>query len=495
MKCKRYFAAVSKRYGSGAVRVKITVYYKVALTSMRNALPFHIRVTFIKSSIFFLVICMVSLIIPIAPAGAQNNFPVYKVIQPNVAFWEDIYGTYSSRKGILHDRNDLNIVYTVIDLVNWDAPESRQINQKLIKLARQRVKNILSELGHGKKPATTEEKRIAALFPKQRHTRYLKARENIRLQIGQKDRFKQGVIRSGKYISQIKTIFRHYGLPAELAYLPHVESSFNPHAKSKAGAAGLWQFTRATGKDYMRINQLIDERLDPFLATHAAAKLLKENYSRLETWPLALTAYNYGRSGMLRAVKEQKNYPSIFSNYRKGHFKFASRNFYSEFLAATKVARKLGRDRKLLPDRPEATKTLRLEGYASSQNLQSFFRVSKQDFARLNPALKKPLLDGTKLIPEGYLLRLPATKQVRLRLSQWKKSMYAARQLPDTLYTVQKGDTLSTIAKRYRTTTHKLKTLNNLNRHSIIKIGQKLALPSSKGNIVILKNISKKKPI
>lgn len=73
--------------------------------------------------------------------------------------------------------------------------------------------------------------------------------------------------------------------------------------------------------------------------------------------------------------------------------------------------------------------------------------------------------------------------------------MYAARQLPDTLYTVQKGDTLSTIAKRYRTTTHKLKTLNNLNRHSIIKIGQKLALPSSKGNIVILKNISKKKPI
>ncbi len=245
----------------------------------------------------------------------------------------------------------------------------------------------------------------------------------------------------------------------------------------------------------MSINRLIDERLDPFLATHAAAKLLKENYSQLQTWPLALTAYNYGRSGMLRAVKEQKNYASIFSNYRKGHFKFASRNFYSEFLAAAKVAQKLGHDPKILTDRQEATKTLRLQGYASCQKLRSFFRVSKQDFARLNPALKKPLLDGTKLIPKGYLLRLPATKQVRLRISQWKKSMYAVRQRPDTLYTVQKGDTISTIARKYRTTTKRLKLLNNINSNSIIKIGQKLALPSSKGNIVILKKISKTRPI
>ena len=461
---------------------------------MLNALSFNNRVTFTRYCISFFAICIVSLFISASPGAAKNKFPVYQVIQPNVAFWKDIYGTYSSRKGILHDRNNLRIVYTVIDLVNWDAPESRKINQKLVKLARQRVKNILSELGHGKKPNTAEEKRIAALFPKKRHTRYLKARENIRLQIGQKDRFKQGVIRSGKYIGRIRAIFRQYGLPTELAYLPHVESSFNPLAKSKAGAAGLWQFTRATGRDYMSINRLIDERLDPFLATHAAAKLLKENYSQLQTWPLALTAYNYGRSGMLRAVKEQKNYASIFSNYRKGHFKFASRNFYSEFLAAAKVAQKLGHDPKILTDRQEATKTLRLQGYASCQKLRSFFRVSKQDFARLNPALKKPLLDGTKLIPKGYLLRLPATKQVRLRISQWKKSMYAVRQRPDTLYTVQKGDTISTIARKYRTTTKRLKLLNNINSNSIIKIGQKLALPSSKGNIVILKKISKKRP-
>ena len=495
MKDNIYLAAVSKLYGPKTIRAKSEDPTHITLTYMLNAFCLNNRITCPKYRIIFFVIYLVSLCISASPVVAKNKFPVYKVIQPNVAFWENIYGTYSSQKGILHDRDDLHIIYKVIDLVSWDAPGSRQINQKLIKLARQHVKKVLSELGHGKKPTTAEEKRIAALFPKQRHTRYLKARENIRLQIGQKDRFKQGFIRSGKYIHRIKTIFHHYGLPSELAYLPHVESSFNPHAKSKAGAAGLWQFTRATGKDYMSINQLIDERLDPFLATHAAAQLLKENYSQLKTWPLALTAYNYGRSGMLRAVKEQKNYPAIFSNYQKGHFKFASRNFYSEFLAAAKVAQKLGSDPKIITDRQEATKTLRLQGYASSQKLQSFFRVSKQDFARLNPALKEPLLNGTKLIPKGYLLRLPATKQVRLKISQWKKSMYGASQLPDTLYTVQKGDTLSTIAKRYRTTTNQLKLLNNLNRNAIIKIGQKLALPSSKGNVVILKKISKKRPL
>ncbi|WP_161629976.1 lytic transglycosylase domain-containing protein [Desulfogranum mediterraneum] len=432
--------------------------------------------------------------VPLSQAG--QRFPLYPEIQANVSFWKDVYGRYTSRQGILHDRDNLHIVYAVIDLVDWEAPGSGQINRNLIKYARRHLKNILTDLGHGKKATTAQARRIAALFPKQRHTSFLKARDNIRLQIGQQDRFRAGVVRSGKYLQAIKTIFRGYGLPQKLAYLPHVESSFNPQAHSKAGAAGLWQFTRSTGRNYLTIDTVLDERYDPLLASHAAARLLKENHSQLGTWPLALTAYNYGRSGMLRAVKQHHDYVTIFQEYNQGYFKFASRNFYSEFLAATQVAEALAADPTLFPERPEAIITLPLKGYASAQSLRNFFRVSKQDFARLNPALRSSVLQGRKLVPKGYPLRLPGSKRIRLKRSQLKASFYQSRQREGegSVHLVRRGDTVSSIARRYKTTTKALRQLNRLNRQATIRVGQQLAVPHHPGKIITLKTISKNKP-
>lgn len=110
------------------------------------------------------------------------------------------------------------------------------------------------------------------------------------LTVFRKDRFRDGLIRSGAYIDEIKRIFRSQGLAEDLAYLPHVESSFNPKAYSKFGASGMWQFTRSTGKHYMKVGYTIDERRDPIISSHAAAKLLRHNYQKLHNWPLALTA-------------------------------------------------------------------------------------------------------------------------------------------------------------------------------------------------------------
>jgi len=146
------------------------------------------------------------------------------------------------------------------------------------------------------------------------------AASNIRVQIGQKERFRAGVIQSGAYIKEIKKILLANDLPEDLAYLPHVESSFNIKASSKYGAAGIWQFTRSTGKNYLRIDTIIDERKDPFQSTHAAAAFLKKNYNLLHNWPLAITAYNYGPAGMLRAVKKYGSYEMIFKKYNKGYF-------------------------------------------------------------------------------------------------------------------------------------------------------------------------------
>lgn len=430
---------------------------------------------------------------PLHVAQAQSNFPHYQEIQENVDFWNDVYSKYSSQQGILHDRTNLAIVYDVVDLVNWEFPGSSQLNKKLIQLNKKLIETILTDLSQGKKPTTKDEKRIAALFPHKRHTAYLKAKENIRLQIGQKDHFQKGVVRSGRYMEMIKKVFDSYGLPKELAYLAHVESSFNAAAHSKASARGLWQFTRTTGQQYLNINDQVDERLDPYLSTQAAAKMLKENHAQLNTWPLAITAYNYGRSGMHRAVNEQKSYPAIFQNYDKGYFKFASRNFYSEFLAALDVAQQLEKSALIL-EPPEQTMTKRLDGYALFSQIQTYFAVPKEELIRLNPALLEPVLRGAQYIPKGYLLRLPASPSIQQKIKNMGSSMYYSRQIAPQLHLVRKGETISHIAKKHRTSSKVIMQLNQLDNLATIRVGQKLKLPYSKEDVAVLKNTAKKVP-
>jgi membrane-bound lytic murein transglycosylase D len=239
----------------------------------------------------------------------------------------------------------------------------------------------------------------------------LLASESLRVQIGQKERFREGVIRSGAYLPEIKRIFRLYNLPEELAYLPHVESSFNPEAYSKVGASGLWQFTQSTGKQYLRIDKAIDERQDPFIASSAAAKFLQRNHTVLGSWPLALTAYNYGTSGMARAKKDKGSYEKIFLEYQEGHFKFASRNFYPEFLAALRAAHKLEQDPSLRRHKPVATTTVRLTSQTSLAAINRRFNVDAKTIKTLNPAIKDSVFQGKNQVPAGYHLKLPNSVQ------------------------------------------------------------------------------------
>ena len=231
------------------------------------------------------------------PAGADaitatQTFPVYDSLHPNVSFWKKIYTHYSTTQGVIHDKQNLRIIYDVIELQDLNRHGSRKINQIRIKKAKKKYKMILAKLAQGKFPEEPEEKRVADLFgTKAQRSDFRSAMENLRCQVGQKDRFRQGIIRSGSYLAQIKQIFRDAGLPLELSYLPHVESSFKPKAYSKFGAAGIWQFTRSTGKRFMTVSYTVDERLDPILSSYAAAQLLKQNFTELQNWrwPLRLT--------------------------------------------------------------------------------------------------------------------------------------------------------------------------------------------------------------
>jgi len=365
------------------------------------------------------------------PASSGYDFPVYPVMFANVRFWESIYGTYAENQGLLHDKDNLDRVYKVISLLPATALGAAEINKKLIEIAQLHCQEILKKFAAGAVPQTSEELQIYALFKLKSPAVFLAAADNMRVQTGLKNRFREGVIRSGAYMPAIKRILRMHGLPLELAYLPHVESSFNPTARSKAGAVSLWQFTSYTGKDFMMINELVDERYDLYASANAAALFLKENYRQLGAWPLALTAYNHGRGGMLRAKQEWSSYPLVFTNYLGKSFGFASKNFYSEFVAAYRVARRLESDATIIRERPLISASVRLKNYASAPELMQYFGVSAEEFRRLNPALRAPLLDGKKYIPGEVVIHLPATHFIRERIRSMPANLFYPNQRPD----------------------------------------------------------------
>ena len=411
----------------------------------------------------------------------SDTFPVPSVIQPNVSFWTKIYTEYPSNHGVLHDSHKLNIIYGVIELVDPDRYGGRKTNKNRIKKAKKKYKAILAKLMHGQAPVGPVEQQVAGLFgPDTKPAEFRAAMRNIRCQTGQKDRFRDGVIRSGAYIDEIKRIFRSQGLPEDLSYLPHVESSFNANAYSKFGAAGMWQFTRSTGKHYMKVGYTIDERRDPIISSHAAAKLLRHNYRKLKNWPLAMTAYNHGLSGMLRAQRKKGSYERIFTEYRSRIFKFASRNFYSEFLAAREAAKNYRQyfgDLKL--DTPVKSREVVLKGYVSLPQMAQHLNLKIAELRQLNPALRHPVFRGQKYVPKGYRLRLPYRndKDWEILLAKFEDKFYKHYQKKSRIYTVQRGDTAGEIARIHGVKLADLIVANNLNSRSTIYVKQNLRIP------------------
>jgi len=405
-------------------------------------------------------------------------FPHYRVIKNNVIFWQKIYSSYSVNDAVIHDSDDLSRIYEVIHLLNPELPGARRFNRKIQQATRDKYSKLLNKISHTKTASTAEEKRVAAFFqgPK-RFSEMAKAARSVRSQTGLKEQFLAGVVTSTKYIAKMKKIFRSYNLPEDLAYLPHVESSFNVKAYSKFGAAGMWQFTRETGKRYLTINYILDERLDPISATHAAAKYLKNSHDILDSWPLAITSYNYGTSGTLRAVKEKGTYEKIVTGYNKGHFKFASRNFYSEFLAALNVAKKLENSRKIKRYPVHRVRYFRLPGYIHISRIESHFNLSRAEIKDLNPALRPPIFRGEKLLPEGYSLRLPASKPNRRVKGSVPASFYAENQKRSRFHRVKNGETIGSIANLHGVSIRDLNKANNLDQYATIYIRQKLRIP------------------
>lgn len=266
--------------------------------------------------------------------------------------------------------------------------------------------------------------------------------------------------------------------------IPHVESSFNPAAYSHAGAAGLWQFTRPTGQKFLRVDHLVDERLDPFQATIGAAQLLKHNYEIVGTWPLAITAYNHGISGMIQAKGRvgTSDIVAIRKRYKSPIFGFASRNYYVAFLAALEVDAKAKHYFGSLPlNPPQKNEVIELKSFVSINSLQRALKIDHATLKKHNPALLSAIWEGKKYVPQGYKLRIPCTPTCRgtktiAYLAPWEQF---DKQVPDQFHQVQRGETLSGIANHYSIKIQELAEFNGLSNLQNIRAGQRLRLPLS----------------
>ena len=270
---------------------------------------------------------------------AENavHFPRPAVIEPNVQLWIDAFTKYSVRDFAIMDRDKVSRVYQVFHLPG-DGNPTRDDVDWANEYLKTKYSDLLNRLATGHQPDSYDEKRVAEMFKGEPLSAYSVAAQNLRVQEGLRERFREGMVRSRYYRPTMERIFRQAGLPPELVTLAQVESGFQTRAKSTAGACGIWQFTRATGAKYMRVSRYRDDRLNPIRSTEAAAKLLRSNYDLLGDWPLAITAYNYGTGGIARAADIYGgDYSKMIERYQGPRFGFAVKNYYSEFLAAMDV--------------------------------------------------------------------------------------------------------------------------------------------------------------
>ncbi len=331
---------------------------------------------------------------------------------------------------------------------------------------------------------TAHERRILHAFGENpKPAQFLDAIDRIRFQLGQADRFHEGLIRAAAWEKAHRATLEQHGVPAEIAALPHVESSFNPAAYSKVGAAGLWQFMPSTAKRFMRVDGVVDERLDPYSATEAAANLMLYNYRLLGSWPLAVTAYNHGPGGLRRAQEQlgTSDIAVIVKRYQGATFGFASRNFYVAFLAALEVDRNAEKYFGPIMRLPDTDSTVVvLPDYIPVEALAKAFKVDMGALRVLNPALRPPIWSGARLVPRGYGLRIPGTSPQSEIEAAWARLPPAQRyvaQRNDGSHRVRRGETLASIAAAGGVSVARLLTANGWSSEHAVARGELLRIP------------------
>ena len=431
---------------------------------------------------------------PAEPAAVESDealFPHLPILKPNIDFWTRVFAQYSEYQSVIHSAEYPDRVFTVLDFreqaAALDPARARSLQSHEEKREKLHYERLLKQV-HAKRNTpgklNSEERRIYDLYAGiDDPMRFKHAAAEVRAQRGLKERTERALETSGKYLPEMETVFAREGLPKRLTRLPLVESSFNEEAYSKVGAAGIWQFMPSSARMYMRLDEVVDDRADPWFSTEAAAQHLKDDYAALRDWPLAVTAYNHGRGGLAHGlqVTHGDSLTDLIERYHNHHFGFASRNFYSEFLAASDIERDhskhFGDVKRKEPLRFEQVQTSSY--YIPYSTLLKLSGTDEETFRRLNPAYRPDVIDGKLYVPPGHTIRLPPGKTgsfVTAIASLTADERYEQQRLYYVQHQVKKGDSLARIAKHYGVTVAALRSVNQgMGRH--LKRGMIVRVP------------------
>jgi len=430
---------------------------------------------------------------PMPASSSAEDFPKPAGITTQVEFWKKVFAQYSENQVVVHDDLYLDKIYTVIDLrpLAESGADDETLRRERHRREQQETRRIdatlarLAKGGYSPDDLDVQERAIWNLFKDVDGSRkFGEARERVRTQQGLRERFRRGLEISRRYLPSMEEIFRREGLPTELTRLPFVESSFNIHAYSKAGAAGIWQFIPSSARVYLRLNEVEDSRRDPLYATLGAAHHLRDDYAVLGSWPLAITAYNHGRAGMARAVQKlgTTNIVKIIEDYDGKSFGFASRNFYTEFLAALEVERAYKEHFGEVSFEPRLQyQEVTIRDYVRFSTLAKLAHCNVDELRELNPGFTNSVFDGKLYVPRGYTVRVPSGRAQQFRVAY--ASLPAAERFSGQrrlyiAHRVKRGQTIGAIAKRYGTTVAAIQVANRLRDSKHLRPGRVLKIPT-----------------
>ncbi|MGH8455138.1 MAG: LysM peptidoglycan-binding domain-containing protein [Nevskiales bacterium] len=439
-----------------------------------------------------LLLGLLTLCVPGRPQAAVADFPRPATLEPRVTFWRQIFVEYSEYQLVLHDAQYPWKVIKVLDFRllkqggTSPATMAQTMNaaEKRERILIDRMFGRLHEKRDHPESLSADERRLWKLYGDLRAAnRFLAARGRVRAQRGLREHFSKAITVSGRYLPHMEKTFRDAGLPIELTRLPFVESSFNVEAYSKVGAAGIWQFMPSTAREYMRLNELVDDRRDPLFSTEAAARHLAEDYRALKSWPMAVTAYNHGRGGLVKGMKQlgTRNLVDLIQRYDSPNFGFASRNFYASFLAALDAHRDYRRYLGEVPvERPLVFSEFTTRHYVNYHALQRISGLTPEKFRLFNPAYHPQVMEGKLLVPPRHRIRIPAgTRQIfsaRYSTLGPNELAYAQKRYYHE-HKIARGQSLGGIARHYGVNVRDIQAANNLGAKTRIRVGQLLKIP------------------
>lgn len=288
--------------------------------------------------------------------------------------------------------------------------------------------------------------------------------------------FEEAYKRSGRYHQMIVEELRKVGLPEELSWMPLIESWFKVKAYSRAAALGLWQFIASTGYRFgLKRDRFIDERMDPRKSTQAAAKYLNELHSHFGDWTTALAGYNCGEFKVKRILRTQRpNYLDNFWDLHRMLPKETAR-FVPRFIATLLIIRNPEKYGFNLPepDLPIQFETISMNSPVKISALSKALGLKEEELNSLNPELRRQSTPNYE-----YTLKIPPGCRERVLIALNSLPTWIPPETTYVLHYVRRGETLSEIARRYRTSISSIARLNRLRRINFITPGQRLRIPT-----------------